>query len=65
MTWNKQGRREMHTEFCLGKPEGKRPTGSPTCRLGNYIKLYLNGIEWETVWILRIRLTIGTDGRLL
>jgi hypothetical protein len=66
MMWNERRGEEKYTQsFVWGNAEGTRPAGSRNCRLGNDIKSYLNGIEWETVWILLIRLTIGSDGRLL
>jgi hypothetical protein len=52
LEWNKHrmwdicGRKEMHTGFWWGKPEGKRPLCRPTCMSGYNTKRYPKEIEW-------------------
>jgi hypothetical protein len=47
----------------VGKPEGKRPVGSPRRRWEDNIKVYLN-YDW-VVGTGLMRLRIGTSGGLL
>jgi hypothetical protein len=36
----------------VGKPEGKRPLGRPTCRWENVIKMVLREVRWGRIdWI--------------
>jgi len=36
----------------VGKPEGKRPLGRPRCRWDYYIKMNIQGVEYEGMeWI--------------
>jgi hypothetical protein len=45
---------EMRNEFniLVGKPEGKRPPGRPSCRWEDDIRIYLREIMWEGVdWV--------------
>jgi hypothetical protein len=45
----------------VGKPEGKRPLGTPTRRWVGNIKINLRVVEWDGMdW-----LSIGTSGGLL
>jgi hypothetical protein len=48
----------------VGKPEGKRPLGSPRGRWEDGIRMDLRKIGWG-VWIGFDWLRIGTDGGLL
>jgi hypothetical protein len=51
----------------VGKPEGKRPLGSPRYRWVNNIKMDLREIGWGdgVVWTGLIWHRIGTSGGLL
>ena len=53
----------MHTEFRLGKPEGKRQLRRPRCRWADNIKMELK-LRWEA-WTGLIWLRIGKDEGLL
>jgi hypothetical protein len=58
-------RRNAH-RILVGKPEGKRPLGSPRRRSMDNIKMDLREIGWDGVdWIGLIWLRIGTIGGLL
>jgi hypothetical protein len=48
----------------VGKPEGKRPLGSPRYRWEDNIKMDLRVIEW-VVWTGFLWLMTGTSGGLL
>jgi hypothetical protein len=50
-------------KILVGKAEGKRPLGRPTCRRDDNIKVDLR--EYGMVWTGLIWLKIGTSGRLL
>jgi len=56
------GREEVHTVFWWGKLEGRRPTGRPTQRWEDNIKMHLQELGWETctglIWLRR-----GASGR--
>jgi hypothetical protein len=41
------GRREIHTGYLWGKPEGKVPLGRPTRRWVDNIKMDLREIGWD------------------
>jgi len=41
MRWARHGRQEGTYGVLVGRPEGKRPLGRPTHRLGNIIKMDL------------------------
>jgi hypothetical protein len=47
-----------------GKPEGKRPLGTPRRRWVDNIKINFREMEWAR-WTGLIWLRIGTSGRLL
>jgi hypothetical protein len=48
----------------VGKPEGKRPLGRPTCRWEDWIRMNLREIGWGNAeWIQFLR--IGTGRGLL
>jgi hypothetical protein len=50
----------------VGKPEGKKPLGSPRLRGVDNSKMDLRKIEWDGVdWIGLIWLKIGVSGGLL
>jgi hypothetical protein len=50
----------------VGKPEGKRPLGTPSNRWVDNIKMDLRGIEWSGMdWTGLNWLSIGTSGGLL
>jgi hypothetical protein len=53
MTWvghvARMGRREIHTRFLVGKPEGRRPFGRSRHRWEHNIKMDLKGIGSESV----------------
>jgi len=50
----------------MGKPEGKRPLGSPRRRWGDNIKMDLQEVGLEGgAWTESICLRIGTGGRHL
>jgi hypothetical protein len=47
-----RGRGEKHVQGLVGKPEGKRSLGTPTCRWVDWIKMDLREIGWGGVeWI--------------
>jgi hypothetical protein len=52
-------------KILVGKPEGRRPPGTPRCRWVDNIKINLRQREDEVVWIGLIWLRIGTSGGLL
>jgi len=54
-------RGEVYTEFCWGKPEGKRPLGKPRRRWEDNIKMNLQEVGWE-VWTRSSWLRIGRGG---
>jgi hypothetical protein len=55
--------RDAYT-ILVGKPEGKRPLGTPRRRRMDNIKIDLREIEWDGVdWVDLLR--IGTSGGLL
>jgi hypothetical protein len=60
---NTNGAKRNAYMILMGKPEGKRPLGSPRRRWVNSIIIIL---EWEdgVVWIGLILLRIGTSGWL-
>jgi hypothetical protein len=39
------GKRGMHIEYMVGKPEGKRPLGKPRCRTVDNVKVDRRDIE--------------------
>jgi hypothetical protein len=42
----------MHYRILVGKPEGKRPIGSPRHRCANNIKIDLREVGWDGMdWI--------------
>jgi hypothetical protein len=45
----------------VGKPEGKRPLGTPRCRGEDNVKIDLQDVRWEA-WTGLIWLRIGTGG---
>jgi hypothetical protein len=49
----------------VGKLEGKRQLGRPSCRWEDGIKMYLTEIGWGGVWSGFTWLRIGTVGGLL
>jgi len=50
--WQVWGITEMHVEFFVGKPQGKRSLGRPRHRLTEYIRTDRKAGEWEGVgWI--------------
>jgi len=55
------GRGEVHTEYLVGKPEGKKPLGRPRRRWEDDIKMDLQKGGWGG-WTELISLKIGTDG---
>jgi hypothetical protein len=60
------GENRIAYRILVGKPEGKRSQGRPRRRWVDNIKIDLREIGWDgVVWILLIRLRIGTSGVLL
>jgi hypothetical protein len=55
------GGEERCIRVFVGKPEGKRPIGSPRRRRENNIKIDLQEVEWGG-WTGLIWLRIGTGG---
>jgi hypothetical protein len=55
------GMRNIYEVF-VGKPEGKRPLGKPSCRREDNIRIGIRGIGWEIV-DCRHWLRIGISGR--
>jgi hypothetical protein len=49
----------------VGKPEGRRPLGRPRCRWENGVRMDLQEIGLEGVWIGFDWLRTGTGGGLL
>jgi hypothetical protein len=46
------GEKRNAYKILVGKPEGKRPLGRPTCRWADNIKIDLKGIGWGCMdWI--------------
>jgi hypothetical protein len=46
------GEKKNACRILVGKPEGKRPLGRPTCRWVNNNKIDLREIEWDGMdWI--------------
>jgi hypothetical protein len=48
-----------------GKPEGKRPLGSPRHRQDDNTKMVLNKTEWESVGAAFVCIRAGTGGGIL
>lgn len=43
---------ERHIQGLVGKIEGKKPLGRPTCRWEDIIKMYIQGVGWGGMdWI--------------
>jgi hypothetical protein len=61
--WHVEGEVNTHTVL-VRKPEGKRPFRRPGCRWEDNIKTDLREV-WLKVWIVFIRLRIGTIARFL
>jgi hypothetical protein len=49
----------------VGRPEGRRPLGRPSCRWEDNIKMDLQEVGWGGAWTGLIWFRIGTGGRLL
>jgi hypothetical protein len=60
------GEKRNAYRILVGKSEGKRKLGRPSCRWVNNIKIDLRGIGWDgMVWTGSIWLRIGISGGLL
>ena len=61
----RMGERRDVCRGLVGKPQGKRPLGRPTCRWVDNIDMYLPEVAGGgTAWTGLTWLRVGTDGRL-
>jgi len=63
-TYGTCGRQETCIQSLVGKPEGKRPLGRPSCTWEGNITIDLQEIDWG-FWSGLIRLRAGTGGEFL